>query len=169
MKHLLLIFFFVFFTTALFAQSRTNDEMVIKNIIRQQQVAWNGHDWNAFSSYFTKDATLINFIGQFWKGRTDILAHFKLLNDCCLAPTSLEFTTKNIRFLSPAIAVVYLEEKLVADRDYDVPFHHYKKGETEYKMVTNIFVKENKEWKITAVQLTLINQIVSPQSSSDRP
>ena len=162
MKHLLLSFGFALCATAMFAQPQNDDEILIKNIIRQQQVAWNDHDWNAFSSYFTKDGTLINFIGQFWRGRQDILAHFNLLNDCCLAPTSLEFTCKNIRFLTPTIAVVYLEEKLVADRDYDVPFHHYKKGDTEYKMVTNIFVKIEKEWNIAAAQLTLINQIVSP-------
>lgn len=169
MKHLLLISVFTFSTTTLFAQTQASDEIIIKSIIQQQQAAWNQNDWNAFSSSFTKDATLINFIGQLWKGREDILAHFKLLNDCCLSPTSLTFTTKSIRFLTPNIAVAYLEEKLVAERDYNVPFHLYKKGETEYKMVTNIFVKENNEWKITAAQLTLINQIVSPHNSSAKP
>ncbi len=32
-------------------------------------------------------------------------------------------------------------------------------------MLTDIFVKTNNEWKITAAQLTLINQIVSPHTS----
>jgi uncharacterized protein (TIGR02246 family) len=169
MKHLPLTAVFAFCATAMFAQSQKNDEIIIKNIIQQQQVAWNDHDWNAFSSHFTDDGTLINFIGQFWKGKADILDHFKLLNDCCLAPTSLEFTTKSIRFLTPTVAVVYLEEKLVADRDYDVPFHHYKKGDTEYKILTNIFVKTNREWEIAAAQLTLINQIVSPHELLDKP
>ena len=169
MRHLLLISVLTFISAAVKAQGQTTDEMLIKKVIQQQQVAWNAHDWGAFSSHFTKDATLINFIGQFWKGRADINTHFNLLNDCCLAPTSLEFATKQIRFLTPTIAVVYLEEKLIADRDYQVPFHHYKKGETEYKMVTNILVKENKGWKITAAQLTLINQTVSPHDSSGKP
>ncbi len=88
MKRSLLTPVFVFLAIALFAQNNTNDEKAIKNIIKQQEAAWNKHDWEAFSSYFTADATLINFIGQFWKGRADIIAHFKLLGSCCLEPTS---------------------------------------------------------------------------------
>lgn len=168
MKHLLLISVFILFSTVLFAQNNKNDEMAIRNVIQHQQTAWNKDDWEAFCSYFTDDGTLINFVGQLWKGRNDIVEHFKLLGDCCLSPTSLKFEFKSARFLTPNIAVVYIEETLIADRDYDVPFHHYKRGETDYKMKTDIFVRANNEWKISATQVTLINQIVSPHNSSDK-
>ncbi|MBO0939086.1 SgcJ/EcaC family oxidoreductase [Fibrella sp. HMF5335] len=168
MKHLLIVCMYVLLATKLFAQNNRTDEAAIKQVIKQQEAAWNRHDWEAFSGYFTDDGTLINFVGQFWKGRNDIVEHFKLLGDCCLSPTSLKFEFKSAKFLTPNIAVVYIEETLIADRDYDVPFRHYKKGETDYKMVTDVFVKTNNEWRVTAAQLTLINQIVSPHNSSDK-
>jgi hypothetical protein len=55
-----------------------------------------------------------------------------------------------------------------ADKDYDVPFRQYKKGDIDYKMVMDIFVKQNNEWKITAAQLTLINQMLSPHDSAEK-
>lgn len=168
MKHSFFTCTLILFTITLFAQNNATDEASIKAVKKQQEAAWNKHDWNTFSSYFTDDGTLINFVGQFWKGRNDILTHFKQLGDCCLSPTSLKFEVKNIRFLTPEIAVVYTEETLFADKDYDVPFRKYKKGDTDYKVLTDVFVKTNNEWKITSAQLTLINQIVSPHNSSDK-
>lgn len=166
MKQLILLYVFAFFTIMLLAQSNTNDEKSIKNVIQQQENSWNKHDWEAFSNYFTNDGTLINFAGQFWKGRKDIIEHFKLLSDCCLSPTSLKFEVKNIKFLRPDIAIIYIEETLFADKDYDVPFRQYKKGDIDYKMITDVFIKTDNKWQITAAQLTLINQIVSPHDSS---
>lgn len=168
MKQPILTSMFLLFATVLFAQTNSADEAAIKNIKQQMETAWNKHDWEKFSSYFTDDGTLINFVGQFWQGRKDILTHFTELGDCCLSPTSLKFDVKNIRFITPSIAIVYTEETLYADKDYDVPFRTYKKGETDYKMLTDVFVKTNNAWKITAAQLTLINQVVSPHQASGK-
>jgi uncharacterized protein (TIGR02246 family) len=168
MKQSILTSLFIFLATVLFAQNNTKDKTAIRNIIQQQEQAWNRHDWEAFSSNFTDDATLINFVGQFWKGRSEILAHFKLLNDCCLAPTSLKFEIKQERFLTVDMAIVYIEETLFADKDYDVPFRQYKKGDIDYKWRIDIFERKNGEWKVTATQMTLINQMVSPHNSSDK-
>ena len=107
-------------------------------------------------------------VGEFWKGRNEILTHLKLLSACSLEPTSTKSDVKNIRFLILDIAIVYIEETLIANKDFDVPFHQYKKGETEYYWKTDVFIKKNNEWKITSRQVTLINQIVSPHNSSDK-
>jgi len=168
MKHCFFTCTFILSALTLFAQNNAIEETIIKAVIKQQETAWNKHDWESFSSHFTEDATLINFAGQFWKSKNDIIAHFKQLSDCCLSPTSLTFEVKYTRFLTPDIAIVYIEETLFTDRDYDVPFHQYKKGDIDYKTMTDIFVKQNNEWKITAAQLTLINQIVSPHGSSEK-
>jgi uncharacterized protein (TIGR02246 family) len=168
MKHSISTCTLILFSTILLAQENAN-EIQIKGVKARQEAAWNNHNWESFSSDFTDSATLINFIGQLWKGKSDILAHFKALNDCCLSPTSLKFEVINIKFLTPEIAIVYTEESLFTDKDYNVPFHKYKKGDIDYKLLTDIFVKENNEWKITAAQLTLINQIVSPHSAPEKP
>ena len=163
MRHSILIGLFVFLTTVTIAQNNPKDEMDIKNVLQQQENAWNKHDWETFSKYFTDDGTLINFVGQFWNGKNDILKHFKLLSECCLAPTSLKFEFKSARFLTRDVALVYIEETLFADRDYEVPFHQYKKGDIDNKILTNVFVRTGNEWKIAATQVTLINQILPPQ------
>lgn len=115
------------------------------------------------------NATLINFIGDFWNSKTAIIDHFKKFNDCCLSPTSLKFEVKTIRFLTPDIGIVYIEETLFADRDYDVPLRHYKKGDTDYKWRIDVFEKKNDDWKVTSTQMTLINQILFPHNTSDKP
>ena len=119
-------------------------------------------------NYPCEDATLINFVGSLWKGRNEILSHFKLLSECCLEPTSLKFEFKQARFLTPDIAIVYTKETLFADKDYDVPFRKYKKGDIDYKWKIDVFAKENDEWKVKSTQMTLINQMISPHDSSDK-
>ena len=168
MKQLIFISVFALLATALVAQNNVKDEMAIKNTIQQQENAWNRHDWEALSSYFTDDGTLINFVGQFWKGKKEILAHLKLLSECCLEPTSLKFEFKQARFLTPDIAIVYTEETLFADKDYEVPFRQYKKGDTDYEWKIDVFERKNGEWKISSTQMTLINQMLSPHNSSDK-
>jgi hypothetical protein len=62
--------------------------------------------------------------------------------------TSIILDFKNLKFLSPDIAVVQSEETIVADKAYNISDHNYKQGETEYKMITTVFVNVNNEWKI---------------------
>ena len=150
------------------AQNTSSNEMAIKKVIQQQGEARNKYDWETLSSYFTEDGILINPAGQIWKGRTEILANLELLSACCLEPMSTKVDVKDISFLTPDVAVVYIEEIVIANKDFDVPFHQYKKGETEYYWKTDVFIKKNNEWKITSRQVTLINQIVSPHNSSDK-
>ena len=162
MKHSLLTCACVLLATALSAQDNSLDERAIKKVIQQQGDARNKHDWETLSSYFTDDGTLINPAGQLWRGRTEILANLRLLSDCCLGPTSSKVAVKHIRFVTPDIAIVYMEETVIADKDFDVPFRQYKKGDTDYTWKTDVFIKKDNEWKITSRQVTFINQIVSP-------
>ena len=168
MKHTFFTCALILFATVLFAQNNSSDEMAIQKVIQQQGEARNKYDWKTLSSYFTDDGILINPVGMIWKGRTEIFTNLKLLSACCLEPTSSKSDVKNIRFLTTDIAIVYIEETLIANKDFGVPFHQYKKGETEYNWKTDVFIKKNNEWKIASRQVTLINQIVSPHNSSDK-
>ncbi len=164
----MLIAFSTLIISPTFAQNNSSDEMAIKKVIQQQGDARNNHDWETLSSYFTDDGILINPVGQFWKGRNEILAHLKLLSACCLEPISTKVDVKNIRFLTPDVAIVYTEVTEIANKDFDLPFHQYKKGDTDYSWKTDVFIKKNNEWKITTRQVTLINQIISPHNSTDK-
>ena len=166
MKRTLFVCSCLLLVSALSAQN-ASDETAIRKIIQQQQDAWNRHDWPAFSRYYAEDATLINFVGQIWEGRDKILEHLNLLSACCLEPTSLKFEIRNFRFLNSDQVIVYTEETLNADRDYDVPIRRYKKGDTDYKWRVDVFVRKNKEWLVTSTQMTLINQVITPHGGGN--
>jgi uncharacterized protein (TIGR02246 family) len=165
MKNLSITIVFIFSATFVFAQDSTTRETIIKSIIQKQEEAWNKHDFTTFCKFYTNDATFVNYIGMFWKGEKEIADHLQAITDCCLVFTSIKLDFKSIRFLTNDIAVVYSQETIVADKAYDLPDHHYKQGETEYKMIVQIFIKENQEWKITAQQLTAIDQFFSPHKN----
>jgi uncharacterized protein (TIGR02246 family) len=162
MKPLYITTILIFLTTLVFAQESTDNATFIKSIVQKQEEAWNSHDFAAFCKFYTDDATFVNYIGMFWKGKIEIADHLHAITDCCLVFTSIKLDFKSLRFLRNDIAVAYSEETIVADKAYEIPDHQYKQGETEYKLITQVFVKENGEWKITAQQLTAIDQFYSP-------
>jgi uncharacterized protein (TIGR02246 family) len=57
----------------------------IKLIIRPHEEDWNRHDFEALCTYFTDDATFVNYIEMFWKGKKGIAAQLGAIADCCLA------------------------------------------------------------------------------------
>jgi uncharacterized protein (TIGR02246 family) len=162
MKHFLSTCLLICLAAGLFAQNSKTDEAAIRSIIQKKQDAWNKHDWVAFSQDYTDDATLVNFVGMFWKSKSDIISHLSSINDCCLSATSVKFDLQFFRPVSPGVDVVYIEETLFTDRDYSTPVQSYKKGEIEYKQIIAVYVKKGEEWKVTAEQLTLINQLLTP-------
>jgi len=85
--------------SSLSAQNNSSDERTIKKVIQQQRVPVTNTTGKTLSGYFTDDGMLIDFAGQFWKGRNEILAHFKSLSRYCLEPTSLTFDVKMSDFL----------------------------------------------------------------------
>ncbi|MVM36106.1 SgcJ/EcaC family oxidoreductase [Spirosoma sp. HMF4905] len=168
MKQSILLSVFALLGTTLFAQHDPKAELAIKKVIQQQGEARNKQDWDALGSSFTDDGILINPVGQFWKGRREIVAHLKELSACCLEPILTKVDVKTIRFLTPVVAIVYTEVTEVARKDFALPFRQYKKGDTDYSWKTDVFIKQNDEWKITTRQVTLINQLVSPHHSPDK-
>jgi uncharacterized protein (TIGR02246 family) len=165
MKNLSIGILLIFSATFVFAQDSTAIETVIKSIIQKQEEAWNKHDFATFCKFYTDDATFVNYIGMFWKSKKEIVDHLHAITDCCLVFTSIKLDFKNLRFLNNDIAIVYSEETIIADKAYDIPDHKYKQGETEYKMIIQVFVKGNNEWKITAQQLTAIDQFYQPHKN----
>jgi uncharacterized protein (TIGR02246 family) len=168
MKKTFLTFLFALLSLLMLAQQKENitNEKIIKSIIQKQEGDWNRHDFESFCKFYSDDASFINYLGMFWKGKKEIIAHLHAITDCCLAFTSIKLDFKELRFLRPDIAVAQSEETIVADKAYNIPDHNYQQGETEYKIITQVFIKENNEWKITAQQLTGINQFYSPHSAA---
>lgn len=136
-----------------FAQSPADE---VRKIIIQQENDWNKNDMNAYTSSFTDDAKLINFLGLFWKGKREIINQFKLINDCCIKPTQVKLDITDMQLLNEEVALVYIRETLTAKEDYSVPGKIIKKGSIDHKLITAVFVKQKSGWKILSMQVTQV-------------
>ena len=74
---------------SLYAQNDRTIEKSIQTILQKQEEAWNKHDINAMSNYFTDDATLVNYLGMFWKSKAEIQENLRRINDDVFKHTSI--------------------------------------------------------------------------------
>ena len=141
-------------STIAIAQNQVND---LQKIIQEQEVAWNKNDMKAFSSPFSDDAVLINFLGMYWKGKENIITEFSHINECCIKPTSVKFDWIDSKSLTENAAVAHIKETLTAKEDYAVPGGVVKKGSVSTKFITAVFEKKDATWKIVSMQVTQLN------------
>ena len=112
--------------------------------------------------YFTYDSNLINFLGMYWKSKSEIIENLGRINEYVFKHTSIKFEWKKLKYSTNDVAIANIEEQCNVEEDYTDVGQQYKKGDKNYKLITNVFVRKNNEWLVTASQLTLINQFVSP-------
>ncbi|MBW8524219.1 SgcJ/EcaC family oxidoreductase [Chryseobacterium chendengshani] len=158
MKTLLLFLLMMFSVTKISAQNKTDE---ISKIINQQETDWNKNDMKSFSNAFSDDGILINFLGLVWKGKKMINEQFSYINDCCIKPTSVKFEVTGVKVIDDKTAIAYINETLTAKEDYQVPGATVKKGSIDKKIVTAVFQKESKSWKIVSMQVTQVNQMMT--------
>ena len=162
MKQILMTGFLLLSIYSLSAQNDRAIEKSIQNILQKQEEAWNKHDIDGMGAYFTDDATLVNFLGMFWKSKAEIQENLRRISDDVFKHTSIKLSLKKLKIITPDVAVANVEEQFNVEEDYTDVGQQYKKGDKNYKLIMNVFIRKNNEWKITASQLTLINQLVSP-------
>lgn len=51
------------------------DEKAIRQIMKDQETAWNKHDMNAYMAVYRDDADAINIVGMYWRGKSEIFKH----------------------------------------------------------------------------------------------
>ncbi|MNR10411.1 hypothetical protein D3C85_1266610 [compost metagenome] len=141
-------------STIALAQNQADD---LKKIIQQQEADWNKNDMKGFSTPFSDDAVLINFLGMYWQGKENIITEFAHINECCIKPTSVKFDWIDSKSLSENAAVAHIKETLTAKEDYAVPGGVVKKGSVSTKFITAVFEKKNATWKIVSMQVTQLN------------
>ncbi|RZK25936.1 MAG: SgcJ/EcaC family oxidoreductase, partial [Flavobacterium sp.] len=149
----LILIFLVILSAQCWAQGPKDE---INKVIIKQETDWNKNDMLSYANSFTDDGTIINFLGLFWKGKSEIITQFKLINDCCIKPTQVKLDIADTHFLNDQTAIVYIKETLTAKQDYQVPGKILKKGTTDNKMITAIFIKQENSWKIRSMQVTQI-------------
>lgn len=120
-----------------------NDQEALKQLFQAMSAAWNNSDGEAFGKCFTNNCDYVTFNGQHLKGRKEIAEVHQELFDGVLRGSKMNHRVKDIRYLSPNLAIVHVVGAVKLRWQKNAP-----KGRESIN--TNVSIKENGEWKITA-------------------
>jgi uncharacterized protein (TIGR02246 family) len=125
-----------------------DDEGVVRNVLAEYEVSWNGHDTPALGRLFTEDCDYVNIDGVHWKGMQEIVQrHSELFRK--RSKTARKLSGVEVRFSTPDVALVHAM--------WDVTGGSRSTGEAVpvlKEITTMVVVKTNGQWLITSFQNT---------------
>ena len=111
MKNLSTCAFLLFLSTAAFngraLADTARDEANVRAVAMRQADAWNRHDAKAYAALFTTDADVVNVVGWWWKGRSELERKLTAAYAHMFRDSTLTITEVQVRFLTPSIAVAH--------------------------------------------------------------
>lgn len=126
--------------------SNQADLKAIDALFARLNDAWNKGNGEAYGNCFTEDADYVTFMGQHLKGRKQIADVHQMLFHGPLKGSVLEYSSLSDlqpRFITPDVAIVHaIGEVRLAEHAYD--------PNDRGSINTNVVVKQNGEWKVTA-------------------
>ena len=98
------------------AGKKDGAEEQITRAIEAFEDGWNRHDLAAGFAFFAEDADFVNVVGQWWRGRHEIVEQLDACHRDRFHDSVLHVTGVSIRFLRFDVAVVHLTWTLENDR-----------------------------------------------------
>lgn len=120
-----------------------NDEQALRDLFHDLSERWNQGDGEAYGTCLTEGCDYVTFNGQHLKGRKEVAKVHQQLFDGVLKGSKMAHSVKDIRFLTPDLAIVHVVGAVNLRWQKKAP-----KGRDSIN--TNVVIKENGEWKITA-------------------
>ena len=146
------------FISPLAIAAQADDEQAIKLVEAGWQDAWNRHDMDALAALFTEDASFVQVAGRRWDGTAEIRKNHALLHAMQFKESVWTNRDLDIRFLAPDVALIHQTWSMAGDKNPDGTPRPPRDG-----IFTQVFVKRDGKWLITASQNT--NIIVIPGSA----
>jgi uncharacterized protein (TIGR02246 family) len=84
------------------------DEAAIRQVQTQQAEAWNRHDARAYADLFAEDGDVVNVVGWWWQGRSEIERKLTEAFAVMFRESKLSVTDVRVRFLTPEIALAHV-------------------------------------------------------------
>ena len=125
------------------------DEVAIKDVIDSLADCWNRHDMQAFAQFFTQDADFVNVIGEWWKGRPEIMQAHEHSHATMFKDSTLRILETSVRGLKPDVAIARTLWELVGMVSPKGDMVPPRNG-----ILTNVLIKEDGHWAIVAAQNT---------------
>jgi uncharacterized protein (TIGR02246 family) len=80
----------------------------IREIQARQSEAWNRHDAGAYAELFTEDGDVVNVLGWWWRGRTEIRSKLTDAFAFVFRDSKLTITDVHVRLLTRDIAIAHV-------------------------------------------------------------
>jgi uncharacterized protein (TIGR02246 family) len=87
--------------------NHSDDEAAVRALYQQLMDGWNQGSGAAFAAVFAEDGDLVAFDGTHFKGRQEIAPFHQQLFDKWLKGSRLVGQVKDVRFLSPDVALMH--------------------------------------------------------------
>ena len=125
------------------------DEAAVRDLYQQLMDGWNRGSGDAFAAVFAEDGDLVAFDGAHFKGREEIAPFHQHLFDKWMKGTRLVGQVKDVRFLSPDVAVMHAVGGTVISG---------KTGPSPERdsIQTLVATRQGGEWRLAAFQNTRV-------------
>ena len=135
------------------------DETAVRALYQQLMDGWNQGSGDAFASVFTEDGDLVGFDGTHFKGRQEIAPFHQRLFDKWLKGSRLVGEVKDVRFLSPGVALMHaLGGTVLRGKSEPSP----ERDSIQTLVATR---QEGGEWRLAAFQNTRVRPMGRNASS----
>ena len=124
------------------------DESAIRELQMQQQNAWNRHDAKAYAALFADDGDVVNVVGWWWKGRTEIEAKLTAAYAVAFRDSRLSIEDIEIRFLARDVATAHVRWSMEGART-PPPIPEPRRG-----IQIQVLQKRGRVWRIASFQNT---------------
>jgi uncharacterized protein (TIGR02246 family) len=129
------------------------DETAVRALYQQLMDGWNQGSGAAFAAVFTEDGDLVGFDGTHFKGREQIAPFHQQLFDKWLKGSRLVGEVKDVRFLSPDVALMHAVGRTVM-RGKSEPTP--ERDSIQTLVATR---QEDGEWRLAAFQNTRLHPV----------
>ena len=88
--------------------AQEQDQAAIREVQAQQAATWNKHDAAAYAELFTADGDVVNVLGWWWQGRSEIKAKLSDAFAWVFRDSVLTINDVHVRFLDGSTAVAHV-------------------------------------------------------------
>ncbi len=129
--------------------ANTADEAAVRDLYLRLMDGWNRGSGASFAAAFVEDGDLVAFDGTHFEGREEIAPFHQDLFDRWMKGTRLVGKVKDVRFLSPDIALMHAVGGTV--------MHGKSEPSPERDSIqTLVAIRQDGEWRLAAFQNTRV-------------